>query len=238
MPACRYGERIHDPGAPRYVKHPPAAAAHLANGSPLDAGSAHHVDNNVVHLAAEGARHWVWDALDGAGLVEGRGYTGYTDVSEPPATWTTGADAVTLIGWGRANSRRYGPFFAARDEIALDGTYVPRGVRCKLFCTVGSSGTFRAFAVLTRSPKPPPDNLVVAAEFTLPAANNTGVATATLRAATWPANAQPLSALCRPPGATTVRTRVRPLPLWLWLGWYVTHSSHAVLSFSAYETRA
>lgn len=237
MPEYRYGERLTTAGA--YIKHPPGASSLLQNGGALDAGRVHLVENNLVHLAAEGCRHWVLDHF-GGDLVEGRGYD-YDDLGEPPATWVTDTDPLRLIGWGRTTARRYGPFFVVRDEVAEDDSFIPRGVRVKVHYTTDGATPMRLFAALTRSDRPPVEGAVIWDEFTL-TAGTTSTATLTLRAPGWPAGARPAAEVCRSDAgadALNVARESYPAQLWLWLGWYVASAgSNALHAISAYETRA
>lgn len=236
MPSFRYGERFSTVGV--YVKHPPGSASPLASGDPLDAGTAHVVENDVVHLAAEGCRNLVWDNLPGAVSYEGRGYD-YDDLAEPPSDWLVASDPLRLIGWGRKNSRRYGPFFAVRDEVAADGSYVPRGIRCQLDHDAAATDPFRVFAAITRTPTPPTEGALDWEEFAV-TASSTGVLTVTLRADTWPAGAMSPSVLCRGNTSLLVAPKSSPVPVWIWLGWYVPDGTKIqfLYTFSAYETRA
>ena len=94
------GQRIVD----RYVMHPPAASGYLADGDPLDSGSAHIAHSNLSHLSERNTR-LIAHAL-GPGEVDWAGaWSGVIDETE-----VSGTDPYALIPWYRdRTAKMFGP---------------------------------------------------------------------------------------------------------------------------------
>jgi hypothetical protein len=141
------GERVVE----RYVKHPAAATGWLADGDPLDAGTAHLVHSNLSHLSERNVR--LVAHTPGPGAITGdtttNGWAGLVyDTQDTGAT-----DDYALIPWNRAaNAFVCGPVALSHTRIGTSpaGLY-PRKVRVVIQGTKSSaaSTTLWTYAVLT-----------------------------------------------------------------------------------------
>ena len=204
----------------RYVKHPAVASGHLADGDPLDAGTAHIVHSNLSHLSERNVR-LVAHAL-GPGEVDWQGaWSGVID-----ETQIVGAlDVYSLIPWYRDRTAKlFGPLALsmARVQTAPAGL-VPRKVRVVVQGTKSAMvGTdLYVYAVLTATCDTPIRSLRYATATasksaggsdTLCVFNLTLTPELVRPTQEWPCR-EASSGL----GATAAIT-----PAWLWVGWRST----------------
>lgn len=204
----------------RYVKHPAVASGHLADGDPLDAGTAHIVHSNLSHLSERNVR-LVAHAL-GPGEVDWQGaWSGVID-----ETQIVGAvDVYSLIPWYRDRTAKvFGPLALsmARVQTAPAGL-VPRKVRVVIQGTKSAMvGTdLYVYAVLTATCDTPIRSLRYATATasksaggsdTLCVFNLTLTPELVRPTQEWPCR-EASSGL----GATNAIT-----PAWLWVGWRST----------------
>jgi len=204
----------------RYIKHPAVASGHLADGDPLDAGTAHIVHSNLSHLSERNVR-LVAHAL-GPGEVDWQGaWSGVID-----ETQIVGAvDVYSLIPWYRDRTAKvFGPLALsmARVQTAPAGL-VPRKVRVVIQGTKSAMvGTdLYVYAVLTATCDTPIRSLRYATATasksaggsdTLCVFNLTLTPELVRPTQEWPCR-EASSGL----GATSAIT-----PAWLWVGWRST----------------
>lgn len=204
----------------RYVKHPAVASGHLADGDPLDAGTAHIVHSNLSHLSERNVR-LVAHAL-GPGEVDWQGaWSGVID-----ETQIVGAvDVYSLIPWYRDRTAKlFGPLALsmARVQTAPAGL-VPRKIRVVVQGTKSAMvGTdLYVYAVLTATCDTPIRSLRYATATasksaggsdTLCVFNLTLTPELVRPTQEWPCR-EASSGL----GATAAIT-----PAWLWVGWRST----------------
>ena len=204
----------------RYVKHPAVASGHLADGDPLDAGTAHIVHSNLSHLSERNVR-LVAHAL-GPGEVDWQGaWSGVID-----ETQIVGAlDVYSLIPWYRDRTAKlFGPLALsmARVQTAPAGL-VPRKIRVVVQGTKSAMvGTdLYVYAVLTATCDTPIRSLRYATATasksaggsdTLCVFNLTLTPELVRPTQEWPCR-EASSGL----GATAGIT-----PAWLWVGWRST----------------
>lgn len=204
----------------RYVKHPAVASGHLADGDPLDAGTAHIVHSNLSHLSERNVR-LVAHAL-GPGEVDWQGaWSGVID-----ETQVVGAlDVYSLIPWYRDRTAKlFGPLALsmARVQTAPAGL-VPRKIRVVVQGTKSAMvGTdLYVYAVLTATCDAPIRSLRYATATasksaggsdTLCVFNLTLTPELVRPTQEWPCR-EASSGL----GATAAIT-----PAWLWVGWRST----------------
>lgn len=147
------GERVVE----RYVKHPPAASGDLADGDPLDAGTAHLVHSNLSHLSERNVRLIAHATGPGAitDATTTNGWSGIIDATQDAAT----TDDYALIPWKRDdNAFLCGPIALSHTRIgtAPAGLY-PRKIRVVIAGTKSTAGatTLWTYAVLTATPDTP-----------------------------------------------------------------------------------
>ena len=211
------GERVVE----RYVKHPPAASGWLADGDPLDAGTAHLVHSNLSHLSERNVR--LVAHATGPGEITGPtttdGWAGIIDATQDATT----TDAYALIPWERAdNAFMCGPVALSHTRIGTSpaGLY-PRKIRVVIQGTKSTAGLtdLVVYAVLTATPDTPLRSQRYA------------VATATQAALGSPTTVLfDLSLSCDTPVRPAEEWRCRAAsaaegasslvtPAWVWVGW-------------------
>lgn len=211
------GERVVE----RYVKHPPAASGWLADGDPLDAGTAHLVHSNLSHLSERNVR--LVAHTTGPGEITDptttNGWAGIIDATQDPAT----TDAYALIPWERdANAFMCGPVALSHTRIGVSpaGLY-PRKVRVVVQGTKSTAGLtdLTVYAVLTATPDTP----LRSQRYAVASASQSalGSVTAFLFDLTL-ATASPLRPAeewrCRASGASEGASSL-VVPAWVWVGW-------------------
>lgn len=204
----------------RYIKHPAAASGYLADGDPLDSGSAHIVHSNLSHLSERNIR-LVAHAL-GPGEVDWQGaWSGVIDETQNGVS----ADTYELIPWYRDRTAKlFGPLALsmARVQTAPAGL-VPRKVRVVVQGTKStqSGTTLYVYAALTATCDTPIRSLRYATATASKAAGGSDtlcvfdlLLTPELVRPTqeWPCR-EASSGL----GATAAIT-----PAWVWVGWRST----------------
>lgn len=204
----------------RYIKHPAVASGHLADGDPLDAGTAHIVHSNLSHLSERNVR-LVAHAL-GPGEVDWQGaWSGVID-----ETQIVGAvDVYSLIPWYRDRTAKlFGPLALSMARVqAAPAGLVPRKVRVVVQGTKSAMvGTdLYVYAVLTATCDTPIRSLRYATATasksaggsdTLCVFNLTLTPELVRPTQEWPCR-EASSGL----GATAAIT-----PAWLWVGWRST----------------
>jgi len=204
----------------RYIKHPAVASGHLADGDPLDAGTAHIVHSNLSHLSERNVR-LVAHAL-GPGEVDWQGaWSGVIDETQIVGV----VDVYSLIPWYRDRTAKvFGPLALsmARVQTAPAGL-VPRKVRVVIQGTKSAMvGTdLYVYAVLTATCDTPIRSLRYATATasksaggsdTLCVFNLTLTPELVRPTQEWPCR-EASSGL----GATSAIT-----PAWLWVGWRST----------------
>lgn len=142
------GERVVE----RYIKHPAPANGWLADGDPLDAGTAHIVHSNLSHLSERNVR--LIAHTPGPGDVENYSGTTLGEVYD-----TAAADPLNIITWYRHEAAAlFGPIALAHTRIgaAPAGLY-PRKVRVvvQAYKTGDVNTTFYVYAALTATPDTP-----------------------------------------------------------------------------------
>lgn len=211
------GERVVE----RYVKHPPAASGWLADGDPLDAGTAHLVHSNLSHLSERNVRLIAHAAGPGeiTDATTTNGWAGIIDATQDAGT----LDAYALIPWERdANAFMCGPVALSHTRIGTSpaGLY-PRAIRVVIQGTKSTAGAtdLTVYAVLTATPDTPLRSQRYA------------VATATESAFASPTEVVfDLSLSCDNPVRPAEEWRCRATgssegasslatPAWVWVGW-------------------
>lgn len=232
MPTNVFGETLETTG--RYVRHPAAASGWIVDNKPIDAGSAHILDSNCSHLSYESLRHWVADLGPGTIAYQGRGYDGLRDIAEPDSTFSV--SGVHAISWDRRTAVRYGPFHLITDQSLGDLPGLGhRNVRVRVDANGGANSSLTLFAALTPRAEPPLNGCLTFASKVL---TSSGRQAADIDLV--PANTLPRSPYhrlpCRRDGARGL-TDVQAAWAHLWVGWYSTHGSDAVVGISAWEYR-
>lgn len=213
------GERVVE----RYVQHPPAASGWLADGDPLDAGTAHLVHSNLSHLSERNVR--LIAHTTGPGVVvddttgNANAWAGIIDATLDAGT----SDEFALIPWERAdNAFLCGPVALSHTRIGTSpaGLY-PRKVRVVVQGTKSTMGatSLVVYAVLTATPDTPLRSQRYA------------TASSTLAAAGFPVtNLFDLTLSCENPVRPAEEWRCRAegasegassaiTPAWVWVGW-------------------
>jgi hypothetical protein len=222
--------------AGEYFAHPPAASTEWADGDSLDAGTAHILDSNISHLAAESCRHLVVDVLPLIAKLNDHGYDALDDVSEPPAG-AYAAGSLNYISWDRETGRCYGPFFGIADRVLTDVPgYGLRTVRVMVDTNAASNASLTIFLALTATRDPPTDDGALTFVSFNPASGRQQTPK-DLDADTPPALGGRSARRCRPTASATTGQYVYPAEYWLWVGWYATDAADHVVAVSAYESR-
>lgn len=235
-----------------------ALADRFTDEDPLDSGRVMtELVNNPAHLCEEGVRHLVWDV--------GGDYTQYNtnDFGQYVASSSTDIEPPTpsevLYSWqltanDRRNTRRYGPFAGAPDNVpdgepVLSQNGCLRRVRVVVEIDIATFGAYMAvFAVLTKSSDVNDvlrNRYIAAAEITLTSTPSLALGFNTVRFDLDPssivdATIFPERSLPSAPtgGATRVVTPVNTY--WLWVGqcgWGGAVPDVEVISVSAFEIR-
>ena len=212
----------------RYIKHPPAASGPLADGDPLDSGSAHIIHSDVTVLAQRNVR-LIGHAL-GPGDVDivsthDTPWADAFDVTEDPA-----ADEYGRIPWTRPGcALNFGPIALAHSRLgASPAGYWPRQIRVvvQAYTSAAFATNLTVMAVLSSGPDTPLRSARLAQTF----AHATD-----LTSGPW---AVDLTLDCVAPVRPSEEWRSRatstgapaltPLaPAWVWVGW---HSDVAAIS--------
>lgn len=206
----------------RYIKHPSAANGYLADGDPLDAGSAHVIHSNLSHLSDRNVR-LVGHAL-GPGEVDWQdAWSGIIDTTDISGN----LDTYALIPWYRNRTAiMFGPLALsmARVQTAPAG-FVPRKVRVVVQGTKSNmvNTDLYVYAVMTSTPAPPTDpNSIRYATATASKSAGVGDVLCVFNLVLEPQIVRPTQEWpCREAssglGATAALT-----PAWLWVGWRST----------------
>lgn len=211
------GERVVE----RYVKHPAAAAGDLANGDPLDAGTAHLVHSNLSHLSERNVR--LVAHTTGPGVVDWENpWSGVIDETQNGVS----PDTYELIPWVRDRTAFVcGPVALSHARVGVDpaGLY-PRKIRVVVQGTKSPQGstTLYVYAVLTATPDTPIRSRRYAAANASKA--NSGSDTLVLFDLTLSCEApvRPTEEWrCRSSGASEGATSAIT-PAWVWVGWRST----------------
>lgn len=234
------GQRFDDNATPRgrYVRQPPAASSHLGDDYPLAANFAMRQQQNISHAAEQDHRHlFTW--VRGGALSQTDGWGGIVDASNP------GTGGLATIPWSPAVSRRWGPYFAIEDRVALaadvpappvPGEAVARKVAFEVHARSGTGSSLTIYLAMTAGLDPQLPLLGTVWDTTFSPGTTLAVTTKTIALAVPLAVATPVRA--RPStGAGRGGSEVSVLPYWLWLGWRSTSGSDLILSATAYETR-
>jgi len=231
------GERLVDV----YVPSPPIASGWLADGAPLDAGSAMLAHSNLSHLAERNVRLLGHAPLDGEITFDSTVNTPWLDVIDESRDT---ADNFTQITWTDENSRHFGPLALAHTRLGTDPAgFYPRKVRVvlqghKSTQVIGGTDTdLVVMAALTGGPDTPRRAPIYAQASTHRTAASSGAWTASLTL--------DVAAPVRP--TTSWRSRGSGLeapanvvitPAWVWVGWFsttITGGPDRVESVSVFE---
>ena len=220
----------------RYLKHPTAANGYLADGDPLDSGTAHHVHSNLSHLSERNVR-LIGHAL-GPGEVDWQGaWSGVIDETEVASS----GDPYSLIPWYRdRTATMFGPLALSMARVqAAPAGLVPRKVRVVVQATKStqSSTNLYVYAVLTATPDTP----IRSQRYAQATASKASAGSDTLCVFNLVLSPE----LVRPSQEWPCREASSGLsasntltPAWLWVGWRSTTTSvnpDAVESISAFE---
>lgn len=232
-----YGETLDDGTEPR-VYASPSATPPLADGDPVDAGTAMILDSSIAWASRESCRHLAADLGPGTvGAYKQRGFDGYRDLTEPDFSGIAdlGGSHAGEIAWDRRTARQYGPFFAVVDEDYDDPPRAaPRTIRVVARVNPGGANSLRMYAAVMTTAARPTRDAPVAFEVETLAASGGQYWTKDL---TFAAPAALVSVPCRPNGTGGGTTAANVFPFWVWVGWYASHDNDAVLSISVYERR-
>lgn len=236
------GERI----AATYILTPPAAAGHLPDGAPLDAGTAMIAHSNLSHLAERNIR-LIGHALGPGDITLATTFTAPW-LASPFETYEADPTRhLRTIPWSPAESVHFGPIAIAATRLGTaPAGFYPRVIRVvvqhyksnETFAGPLSSESF-LIAALTAGPDTPLHAQVYKSEFkrahsAVPGAFTTVIdldVAAPLRPSeAWRSRASGTGA----PASTTL------MPVWLWVGWYSDTVSvpDRVESISAFEVYA
>lgn len=224
------GPRLDTP-TPRYYRHPPAADGHLADGMPLDSGSAHVVHNNVTHLAVENVRLLGHAVGPGTNLPIDP-FTGLTDAA--PAS---DLSLLANVSWRQTDAgMSFGPFAAVFSELGVDPPgFKPRKIRVafEVIQSTQFASDMALAAALTTGPGTPLQATVLALATSHPVTAGTGTPTPALH------SVHVIELEVEAPQRPTESWRsadldaVTVLPLWVWVGYY---TSAAVLGVDSIES--
>ena len=212
------GQRIVD----RYVMHPPAASGYLADGDPLDSGSAHIAHSNLSHLSERNTR-LIAHAL-GPGEVDWAGaWTGVIDETE-----VSGTDPYALIPWYRdRTAKMFGPIALSMTRVqTAPAGLVPRKIRCVIQGTKStqSSTTLYVYAALTANAETP----ITARRYAVATASKLSGGSDTLCVFNLLLDPQPVlpsaSWPCRESGSG-LGASATITPAYVWVGWRSTSTS-------------
>lgn len=224
---------------PQYIKHPAGSSGNswLSQGDPIDAGTAHIVDNNISHLDAECMRHLVWDHAIGA-LANTDGWdANYSD--SPNAAG--GTDALPwCIAWDYRTARSYDLPAQVADRDLLDGGLGLREIRVEIYADVSMGTNLYLFAALTPTDAPPTEGAIALATAygTLEAplsVSGSGLLRIEIVLRTENPAGPPLEAWRT--GTTTAQEQTS-VPVhggYLWVGWHSDSALNEIHSISAFE---
>ncbi len=231
------GQRIVD----RYIKHPPASSGDLADGDPLDSGSAAIVHSNLSSLAKRNVRL--------IGHAPGLGNISYASTITDP--WARAFDLdqpaapepYEAITWERpATAVLFGPVALAhtRTGTAPAGHY-PRRIRVVIQAHKSSeaASNLRLMAALTLSPDTPALSPRIAQATAGRTQASAGAWLASLDL-DCDAPVRPTQVWrCRADG-TSEATLGAVTPAWVWVGWYTNTVTtlDRIESVSAFEVYA
>jgi hypothetical protein len=229
------GERLVN----RYLKHPPASSGPLADGDPLDSGTAMLVHSNLSHLAERNVRL--------IGHTVGPGDISYDSTITLPWGQTideaqSDGDIYAIIPWERpACAVNFGPLALAHTRLGTaPAGYYPRKVRVIVQAyknnVISPGSVLIVFAVLTAGAGTPIQSTRLAQFYQQRTQSTPGAHTFDITLSP----DQPL----RPNGEWRSRPDSADAPAgvslvegWLWIGWHTDCAStpDRVESISAFE---
>jgi hypothetical protein len=235
-----FGERIDDNTTPRSYRMPGAGTPWVQDGRPVDAGTAHHFDNNLSHYCSEMAlRPLIFEPGPGGIKVQNlQGYSGLTDTTIRAITSGWAQSTADWISWDRRTARVWGPFNGIADvaRTNLSGNAL-RKVTWYVDVNGGGANTLTLYLAITSTNQPPSAADIgdgsggfFFVDNSVPSGRGTRVVQLT------PTYVLPRRNLrSRPSATSTIMTST--MPFFLWLGWYSTNISDAIIGISAWEDR-
>jgi len=213
-----------------YVPTPPVASGWLADGAPLDSGSAMIAHSNLSHLAERNVRMIGHAPLAGEVTLASTFTATWGDAMDVSYDASLDDPANGLLGtipWSPGCAESFGPIALAHTRLgSAPAGFYPRKIRCvvqgyKSSEVDGSGGDTKLFlmAALTSGPDTPIRAGLYATAFAQRTAASSGAWTASLTldvaapvrpAASWRSRGSGLEA----PASTAVT------PAWCWVGWY------------------
>jgi hypothetical protein len=211
------GERI----SAALIPTPAAASGWLADGAPLDSGSAMIVHSNLSHLAERNTR-LVGHALGPGPITLATTFTAPW-LASPFETYESDPTThLRTIPWSRAESVHFGPLALSHTRLGTaPAGFYPRKVRVVIHHSKSSEPATTSYliAALVDGPDTPLRSQVYASTFTTAVAASPGsyVTSLVLNCAaplrpssSWRSRASGTGA----PASTTIT------PAWVWVGWY------------------
>jgi len=202
----------------------------IADGRPVDAGTAHILQSDAVHLAFESCRH-LFTAL-GDGLCASNASNAWDSVNDASKPDTTNNPAAA-IPWSQKNCMRFGPFFVPQDRPDPNnpGGMLLRAIEVEVAALVGVHFMF----ALTTSAAPPYHGAVAFVDTLYTGAGVIGTATYQLLA-TAPLPTPGPTMACRS-SAAVGSPSTRAAQVYVWVGYYDQAGGGRVVCASGYEVR-
>ncbi len=234
------GERLDEAATPpgQYRKVPPLADSWLADGRPIDAGTAMIIDSNLSHLSYESLRHLVM--MPGIGGMKGAGncWNNLADGAPPapPAGTTTALEAE--ISWDRRCARRYGAFPGIQDRAVTTGGAALRSIKFRVYALSGvvttGTGTLTMYVAVTRSSAPPDLGYLAFEKFNINVTTNTAFE----KSLVIPEGLTGGMAAWRCRADTSHGSVMVEVPeFWCWVGALSTHANDVWTSTNVWEYR-
>jgi hypothetical protein len=210
------GQRVVE----KYVKHPAAASGYLADGDPLDAGTAHLIHSNLSHLSERNVR--LVGHVVGPGEVDWQGaWSGVIDETEISGN----LDTYGLIPWYRdRTAKMLGPVALSMARVqAAPAGLVPRKVRVVVQGTKSTqaSTTLYVYAVLTATPDSPINSVRYATATASKAAGGSDTV-CTFDLTLTPTPVRPSQEWPCREGTAGLGATAAITPAWVWVGWRST----------------
>ena len=224
---------------PRYIKHPAGSSGNswLAQNDPIDAGTAHIIDNNLSHLSAECARHLVWDHTVGAtAAVDGWD----ADYSDSPNT-AGGADSLPWsIAWDNRTARCYPLPAMIADRDLPEGGLGLREIRVQIYADVNTDNSLRLFAAITATEAPPTEGALALATaygtISAPTTATSGLKRIEIALRAELPAGPPREEWAHNAGGDTANAATVPVHAgYLWVGWKSSDAANEIHAISAYE---